>query len=396
MNYPKLFFNSSLPIPKRLQESVYTPSVFPIFLSIAFPSQKNLDQFIPFLKQSCETSKENNHEVFILVKSICIRTFFESHSSRKSIVVFNQRVIPLFLLLITSLYSYPFHIGFSIPETKIVSEIPKKDQDFAFLIPGKAETYIFDHEADYYRDYQRSYFAVTCIKAGWDCLRHYEILASGCIPYFVDLEKCDSDTMYFLPKDLILEAMNLKGVSYLKIDHAQFDEEKYYSILKQLLDHTRQYLTTKAMAAYLLKQLNYSGNGKILYLSENLEPDYLRCLTLIRLKENLGDKVIDYPKIEHIYKSYRKDVKSLYGKGFTYSCIVDDIPMSRYSIPYRIMRKEFELIIYGSVHRGLPFHDLVLKAYRPNQIAYLCGNDFHQCDCASLTNLFLREFSAIK
>ena len=54
--------------------------------------------------------------------------------------------------------------------------------------------------------------------------------------------------MHFLPRELIKEAMNLEGVSYLHIDHSKFDKEKYFEILGKLLEHTRKYLTTQAMA----------------------------------------------------------------------------------------------------------------------------------------------------
>jgi hypothetical protein len=152
------------------------------------------------------------------------------------------------------------------------------------------------------------------MKAGWDCMRHYEILANGCIPYFLD--QCPAKTMYLLPKELIKEAMNLEGVSYLQIDHSKFNYKRYYEILDELLEYTRNHLTIKSMANYLLRTVDYSGIGKILYLSQDPGPDYLRCLMLAGLKELLGgDRVIDFPKINHIYTSYpRGNVRSLYGK----------------------------------------------------------------------------------
>jgi len=286
----------------------------------------------------------------------------------------------------------PHPIGFSIPEQKIVSVIPKKDQDFAFLIPGDSSTYIYDNEIDYYKDYQRSYFALTWKKAGWDCLRHYEILANGCIPYFVDLDQCDENTMTFLPKELIKEAMNLEGVSYGHIDHSKFDQVKYNTILKKLLAHTRRYLTTKEMASYLLKRVGYTGKGKILFLSSSPHVDYQRCLTLIGLKELFPNKVVDSIKVEHIYKNYPHDVRHLYGKGITYTKIIDDLPVNRKNIKHRIRNKEFNLIIYGSYHRGLPYHDLVVSTYEPEKIVYICGEDDHCCESAHLQNFFLREF----
>ncbi len=78
--------------------------------------------------------------------------------------------------------------------------------------------------------------------------------------------------------------MNLEGVSYLSIDHKILNREKYEEILKKLLDYTREHLSTKEMARYILKSVNYDGWGKILYLSNDPYPDYLRCLILNRLK----------------------------------------------------------------------------------------------------------------
>lgn len=285
----------------------------------------------------------------------------------------------------------PFSIQFAIPEEKIVKTLPQKRKDFAFNIPGKKETYIYQKEEDYYRDYQRSYFAVTSKKAGWDCLRHYEILANGCIPYFLDLDNCPLQTMTFLPKELIKEAMNLKGVSYLKIDHRLFDTKKYYEILNKLWDYTQKFLTTRALGEYVLKKMNYKGEGTVLFLSEKQAPDYMRCLTLIGLKEVIGPKVIDVPKVEHIYKSYRRNTALLYGKGFTYTKIIEDIFVDRENIVKRIKKKEFDFIIYGSVHRGMPYYELIKKTYPQNKIFFICGEDEHECSFFNLPQLFLRE-----
>jgi len=298
------------------------------------------------------------------------------------------------LFSLTPCHASPFPIQFSIPETKIVQKIPVKDQDFATVIPWQLNTYIFTREEDYYKDYQRSYFAITCKKGGWDCMRHYEILANGCIPYFTDLEKCNPDTMLFLPKELIIEAMNLEGVSYLNIDYTKFDIAKYSELLKKMLDHTRKYLTTTKMARYLLNTIDYAGNGTILYLSNDISPDYMRCITLAGLKELMPNRVIDFPKIDHIYTNYAGNIQELYGKGMSYTKIVEDLPMDRSNIEQRIRNKEFDVIIYGSVHRGMLFYDLVHQVYEPEKIVYLCGEDAHRCQFSHFTNLFLREFDA--
>lgn len=289
----------------------------------------------------------------------------------------------------------PFPIQFGIPECKIFKGVPKKERDFAFIVPRDLKTYIYTEEADYYKDYQRSYFAITCCKGGWDCMRHYEILANGCIPYFLNIDQCNPDTMCFLPKELIQEAMNLPGVSHLKIDHKKFDRAKYFALLHKMQEHTKKYLTTRKMACYMLDQIKYSG-GSILYLSEDVGPDYMRCCMLIGLKEELGSRVIDVPKIEHIYTNYPHDVKKLYGRGFSYTKIVEDVVVDRDNIEQRIKNKEFDFIMYGSVHRGLRYHDLVRLMYPPEKIAYICGEDAHSCEYSKIHNLFLREFDAYK
>ncbi|MDE3045947.1 MAG: hypothetical protein KGJ02_04815 [Verrucomicrobiota bacterium] len=290
------------------------------------------------------------------------------------------------------LLAKPHPIQFALSETKMVKEIPPKDRDFAVVIPGDISTYVYSEEKDYYKDYQRSYFAVTKKKGGWDCMRHYEILANGCIPYFLDLEECPSKTMTLLPKKLILEAMHLPGVSYLEIDHRVFDENRYYEILEELLDYTRERLVARKMAQKILDRVKYKGKGKILYLSKQTYPDYLRCCMLIGLKELLGPRVVDVPKVEHIYTNYPENTLKLYGKGFSYTKVVEDEPVDRENIKQRIKKKEFDLIIYGSVHRGLLFHSLVRKVYPKEKIVYLCGEDEHKCKFKHYHNLFLREY----
>ena len=87
--------------------------------------------------------------------------------------------------------------AFSIPEEKIVAEPPAKEKLFGSHIVdeevaerlGAASSHVFKREADYYRDLQVSRFGVTTKRAGWDCLRHYEIAANGAVPCFRDLDR---------------------------------------------------------------------------------------------------------------------------------------------------------------------------------------------------------------
>ena len=100
-------------------------------------------------------------------------------------------------------------ISFAIPKSKIVENINQNPKHLlAPLIPGKLGTYIYEKERDYYDMYFNSLFALTYKKAGWDCLRHYEILANGCIPLFLDLKNCPQETLKTLPKENLLSILN--------------------------------------------------------------------------------------------------------------------------------------------------------------------------------------------
>lgn len=302
--------------------------------------------------------------------------------------------LPLVCLSVQAFAAETLPIQFSIPESKILAAVPTKDLDFAHIIPGRPSTYIYDDEQSYYEGYQRAYFAVTNKKSGWDCLRHYEILANGCVPYFLDLDEAPVGTMFMLPRALIKQAMTLPGVSYLHIDHSLFDEQRYFDILGQLMHYTRQHLSTRAMAQYFLDAIGYT-RGTILFLSGQTYPDYLRCLTLIGLKEILGTQVIDSPKIKHIYKSYDGNATALYGKGISYTRVVDDHFVDRGRLENRIAEREFAFIVYGSLHRGLPFHNIARAHYAPKELIYLDGEDLDLAGTKPKAKMFLREFQVL-
>jgi FkbM family methyltransferase len=272
---------------------------------------------------------------------------------------------------------YP--ITFSIPKDKIINFIPIKNKLLSDLIPGKLETYIYNNENDYYKEYQSSYFALTTKKGGWDCLRHYEIILNGCIPYFPDIEKCPTNTLYLFPKDLIIQGnMMYEKFKLLSLSNFQNNHiSEYNFLLLKLLDYIKNNLTTKNIAKYILEKTNKKIE-KILYLSGNTSPDYLRCLTLHGFKELLGNKCHDYPKIKHIYKEENIDYSKLYGKGITYTNL---LPQNLHNndldskIEECIKSKYFDLIIYGSYERGMPYYELVNTIYNPNDIILLYGED---------------------
>lgn len=270
-------------------------------------------------------------------------------------------------------------ITFSIPDEKVCKHVPKKEKILAHIIPSDASTYIFKTEKAYYEDYQKSYFAITKKKAGWDCLRHYEIIANGCIPVFLDIEKCPRNTMALLPKDLLAEANKLYarigGKSIHEIDTAECDAliEKFMSRL----------MTTEKITKYILNTINKDQIKKVLFLSGRTDPDYLRCLTLHGFKTTFGKDCHDFPKVPHIYKDCTTPDDRLYGRGFTYTKLIDaelHTPQTTEDIVRNIAGRNYDIVVYGSYHRGMPLLDVVKKHYRDNEIVLLCGEDIHQCN----------------
>lgn len=180
-------------------------------------------------------------------------------------------------------------ISFSIPAQHILppSSPYNKSKAFAEIIPAMHswgdhphhKTYKYTTQQEYYQDYEDSYFAYTCCKAGWDCLRHYEIIANGCVPWFTDIEDCQETIMTNFPKDTCIEAKKIMGLcpgtnvpydpnveTYLGDTRLinpgdkrgyladNFDYEVYNSIRTYLLKYAKEHLTTKKTIEYILSK----------------------------------------------------------------------------------------------------------------------------------------------
>ena len=179
-----------------------------------------------------------------------------------------------------------FPIHFAVPENRIINEINNEPKHLlAPLIPGRYDTYIYENETDYYKMYQNSIFALTYKKAGWDCLRHYEILMNGCLPIFLDLENCPNNTMINFPKEEVIMIKKryeniLKNYFPTKIFKRKFlnfkrftdylfnffsnkkdikdyivNEKDIFELRSNLLNYTKQNLTTYKLANYLIDSI---------------------------------------------------------------------------------------------------------------------------------------------
>jgi len=145
---------------------------------------------------------------------------------------------------------YPIH--FAIPTKKFSPQLFEKKRDFSICDPRDRSTYIYSTEQDYYRGYKESRFAVTQKKAGWDCLRHYEILGNGAIPLFIDIGQCPQKTMTHLPKAAL-------GQIQLDLEARTSPTDLYEKYAYFFARHTESRLTTECLAKHVLQTLNQSN-----------------------------------------------------------------------------------------------------------------------------------------
>ncbi len=274
-----------------------------------------------------------------------------------------------------------FPITFSVPECKVINEYPHKTKILSNLIPGNTSTYIYPTEELYYKEYQTSMFAMTTKKVGWDCMRHYEIIMNGALPYFPDIGGCPGGTMYFFPKHLTHLSNKLyeRAKIYNSVDSVPEDlRNEIKSLTLEMLQFLKNNLTTTKIAEYILDCIPNKNVKSILFLSGDPGPDYLNNVTLHGLKSIFGINCHDHPKVSHIYKIPEYDYKSLYGKGMTYTNLLGlefHYESLSYTIEEDIKAHKYDIVIYGNYHRGTPYFDLVKQYYSKEDIILMCGED---------------------
>jgi len=144
-------------------------------------------------------------------------------------------------------------ISFGFPEERIQLPIDKF-RSVSPLIPGEMSTYIYFEEAEYYKQYNESMFGITTKKGGWDCLRHYEIMGSQCVPWFLDLAFCPPRICTTLPKFELLTVNRLINEHGADTFLTKF-RQQYIDINARVQEHFARNCTTAALATYLLDQL---------------------------------------------------------------------------------------------------------------------------------------------
>ncbi|CAK8987568.1 unnamed protein product [Durusdinium trenchii] len=104
-------------------------------------------------------------------------------------------------------------VSFAIPKEDVLPCVPEKFMDFAPLVPGLEESYVFPMtsygEMEYKRMYRESRFGVTKRRAGWETMRIYEILACGSVPYIHAANEIPDAALVYVNKTLLRQAQQL-------------------------------------------------------------------------------------------------------------------------------------------------------------------------------------------
>lgn len=189
-----------------------------------------------------------------------------------------------------------------------------------------------------------------------------------------------------------------------------------------LLRYARARLTTRALVAYALRASGNARAESALFVSGHPKPDYVRDMYLHGFRELLGARCVDFLAPDHLYaiphgtppKAPAREAEATYGRGFTYSrwlrrgagddaaargrarparargrraedrddaAALDggdaDAVIDRTDLEVRVRRREFDVVVFGSVYRGMPLLDVALEAYPPERLLFLDGEDEH-------------------
>lgn len=155
---------------------------------------------------------------------------------------------------------YP--ISFAFPEEKIQTSLPKVRTQ-AKMKPkplgkiGRDYKYPYKTEQDYYDGYRHSLFGLTYKKSGWDCMRHYEIMGCRCLPFFTDIDQCPPEVCKTLPKDLIKEAVKMRGLyDDINYYHTEQGNKEYHDLENKIFEHFKKHCTTRTLAEYVLNVMD--------------------------------------------------------------------------------------------------------------------------------------------
>jgi hypothetical protein len=154
---------------------------------------------------------------------------------------------------------HPIQFGF--PSEKIQTILPKTHV-MAPLDPIDLRTYVYESEQEYYDSYRRALFGKTMKKAGWECMRHLEIMACHSIPYFVGLDLCPESIMTRSPKAEMLIAKSILEYNQGELYETSAGQRIWEALKEKIFAQFKEKLTTTALATYVLDKVCQEVRGE--------------------------------------------------------------------------------------------------------------------------------------
>eukprot|EP00667_Euglena_gracilis_P004550 EG_transcript_4571 len=272
--------------------------------------------------------------------------------------------------------------------------------------------YGLDDEGAYLARYAAAHFVTTRRKAGWDCMRHLEILAAGSIPVLkAPRLALDELTLFHYPKECLYRFNSAAR-------HVPFMPTAIQQMRGELRQFFLAHLTCDRMARFALRSvgLDPCRDVPVLFLDATLpsECDYQATSVVIGLRDLLGPNLHVWREPKYLYSNWAGDHHQLYGNGFSYAFSVDGKLLSDdltdETVVNRLRQKYYRAVVYGDYVRSLPFWDEVVAALPANRILAVHGGDlgafrddgrgpglgveFHLSGRAANATVFVREMAS--
>ena len=156
--------------------------------------------------------------------------------------------------------TFVFPISYSIPKSKFGPKTLENKTNFVidnnYTYEGmcynrtKILPYVYENENEYYEYLRSAWFCLTGKKGGYCRMTHYESIANYTLPVFIDYQYIPRGAMTNWPSFLQYHANGLYHDYYF--GYHPLDINKYKSLVDQFYDYAYEYLTTEAVAKYIL------------------------------------------------------------------------------------------------------------------------------------------------
>jgi hypothetical protein len=256
-------------------------------------------------------------------------------------------------------FSYPrTALPISVHPTKLISPIT----------PGFP--YSFKSESEYVAAYENSYMGITHRKAGWDCFRHLEIMASGAVPLMLDADRIPRFSMVHYPKLAMAQATRLFA--------AHGGPPSRYT-REAFRHHFELHLGSEAMTSYVLEAAGLSEVESVLFVDANLQSqvDYLSVMTLIGLKQVLGKRCHVMFPVDYVYVDTVQETSGLYGRGFGYTRVLapQDRDERGKDVPLSTLCQNVDAVVVGSITRNTKLAGQIVDFFPADRTIWIHGED---------------------